>query len=202
MHRTTTLPHRILFTLILFFCSHYCYAQKAINNTLRLDSLAKQAAKTIVAHIRESKDDSVFITITPHPADYLLRDAIYNEVGANIILSEKAKSRCSVSILDYGVRYSAYKPNSDSLLREVTFIGSGTVITNSGSSSPIPHISVSLKDIISRSSISAIENPNVPFTQSVPPPEETTFWKEIAEPVIFISSAALTVFLLFSVRSN
>lgn len=201
MHRII-LFHRALFILVSFFCVHYCYAQKSVNNTLLLDSLAKQAAKIIVTHIRESKADSVFISITPHPADYLLRDAVFNETGVGIVLNEKASARCSVSILDYSIHYTNYKSSADSLYREVNFIGSGAIVTKSGHSKPIPVISLSLRDIIFRSAISSVENPYLPFTQAAPPPEETSFWKEIAEPVIFVSSAALTVFLLFSVRSN
>lgn len=201
MHRVVFFLRILLFP-ISFFCIQNCYAQKSVNNTLLLDSLAKQAAKVIVKHIRESKTDSVSIFITPHPADYLLRDAIFNEVGSAITLSEKAFIRCSVSILDYRILYTPYKSVSDSLYRVAEFIGSGTIVTRNGHSKPIPALSFSVKDIIARASVSSLENPYLPFTQAVPPPEETSFWKEIAEPVIFVSSAALTVFLLFSVRSN
>ena len=58
----------------------------------------------------------------------------------------------------------------------------------------------SIKDSLMYDEVKNLESSSLPFTQGKLPPEP--FWKGILEPVIAVGTAAVTVFLFFSVRSK
>ena len=195
--------HLLLAFLLLPNPATKVYAQSSTpTNILVLDSLANRTAERIVPTLRNSVFDSVTIVITPHLANYLIRDALFNKLGSGIIISEHSRNKCSVSILDLSIKYSNNPNSTDSLIREATCSVNSSITTANGRIFPLPEIRLNFRDTISRSKVGTLENTALPFTQSQIPPLESSFWDEIAEPVIYVSSAALTVFLLFSVRSN
>lgn len=194
--------HLLLSFLLLPTLATNVYAQNSLTNILVLDSLANRTAQLIVPALRNSIADSVTIAISPHQADYLIKDALFNKLGSGIIISEHARNKCSVSILDLSIKYSNNQNSTDSLIREAACSVNSSITTANGRILPLPEIRFKFRDTIARSSVGTLENTSLPFTQSQIPPLESSFWDEIAEPVIYVSSAALTVFLLFSVRSN
>lgn len=177
-----------------------CYSQQ--KNILLMDSLAQRAVASIVHDVRQSQPDSLALRITPHEASYLITDKLFTSLAESVVFNEKARTVCSLSLLDYGITYSAMQSSSDSLIREARLMGSGTVRNSKSDIRALQPFSLIMRDTIARSSIGMIENSSLPFTQAPLPAMPQSFWHEIAEPIIFVSGAALTVFLLFSLRSN
>jgi hypothetical protein len=62
----------------------------------------------------------------------------------------------------------------------------------------IPYI---YTDTIDTDNISRIEDESFPFTKGILI-EESSFWDDALEPAIFVGSAAVIIYLLFTVRSG
>jgi hypothetical protein len=58
------------------------------------------------------------------------------------------------------------------------------------------------QDTISESEISKVENTNFPISIGKKNKEESTFLDDILEPIIITGTIAVTVILLFTIRSN
>ncbi|MFN5309431.1 MAG: hypothetical protein ACK5C0_08240 [Candidatus Kapaibacterium sp.] len=177
-----------------------CYSQQ--KNILLMDSLAQRAVASIVPDVQQWKPDSLALQITSHEASYLITDKMFTSLAHAVVFNEKARIICSLSLLDYGITYTATQSSSDSLIREARLMGSGTVRNRESDIRALQPFTFIMRDTIARSSVGMIENSALPFTQAPVPAMPPSFWHEIAEPIIFVSGAALTVFLLFSLRSN
>lgn len=189
----------LLIAAWLLLLSGQCDAQQ--KNIELLDSLAQQAVTKIVPALQGLQSDSLAIRIAGHEASYLISDKMVTALADTYILNDRALTVCSLSLIDFGVHYTQ-SSNADSLIREVCLKGSGTVRTKSSDIRAVPSLQICVKDTIARSSIANVEHASLPYTQAPIPPMPSSFWQEIAEPIIFVSGAALTVFLLFSLRSN
>ena len=189
----------LLIALCFLLLSMQCVAQQ--KNIDLLDSLAQQAVTKIVPGLQALRSDSLAIRIAGHEASYLISDKMVTALADTYILNDRALTVCSLSLIDFGVHYTQTS-NADSLIREVCLKGSGTVRTKTSDIHALPALQMFVRDTIARSSIAGIENASLPYTQAPIPPMPSSFWQEIAEPIIFVSGAALTVFLLFSLRSN
>ena len=58
------------------------------------------------------------------------------------------------------------------------------------------------QETLPRERATALESRQHTGTSAPMPPHPTTFWEDIAQPVIFIAAAATTIILLFTVRSQ
>lgn len=61
---------------------------------------------------------------------------------------------------------------------------------------------IKYQDTISETEINQVENSNFPITQGKKLKEESTFFDDILEPIIITGTIAVTVILLFTIRSN
>lgn len=60
---------------------------------------------------------------------------------------------------------------------------------------------ITITDTIETNNITDYENRNYDFTRGVMI-EETSFWEDALEPIVFVGSAAVIIYLLFTVRSS
>jgi hypothetical protein len=55
---------------------------------------------------------------------------------------------------------------------------------------------------VARTEVVLLDSRQHMATQGVVPPRPTTLWEDIAQPVVFIGAAVITIVLLFTVRSQ
>jgi nitrogen regulatory protein PII-like uncharacterized protein len=178
------------------------------SNFIILDSLSSLAVKDFCNYIKKKQIDTACIRITPHPAKWLILNKIISEGKTNKLQFLNADSTkkynftmLEISIKDLSVKYSLYS-DRDSLYRELNVNICGNMKNGNGTLEVIPDFKVIYFDKISRNDIDYVKSIQYDFANSQVPPVERTFFEEVTEPIILVASAAVTVLLLFTVRSK
>gem|GEM_PF-333068 len=116
---------------------------------------------------------------------------------------QNAKNSLRIVIEKAGVKYSdSFRDGlfgEDKVKRELTLKGNYVIAIN-GSLKSADNFSFAVQDTVSRLVIKEIEEPALPFTKAEMPPEP--FFANLLEPVVALGSAAIVVYLFFSVRSK
>ena len=183
--------------------------QKPKTNFELIDSLAKISAKNICDYIKSYKIDSIILNVPVQAEGVFLKNKIIEAAQkVNIFCFDFDNSnfrnlpRLDIIINSFGVNYNIIPEVSDSLTRNISVLLTGTLICKSKELSAAPLIEFKYTDIIDRNDILGISNPDYPYTQSNVPPPEKSFFQDILEPIIFISTGIITVILFFTVRSG
>lgn len=171
-------------------------AQISTNFTI-LDSLTHIVAERICA----VAGNSITVNIKEHNATWLLRTKLV-EVCPNSRYSQSDTASCVVGFSTFGVHYERLSDADDSLRRICAAAVTGTYINSDGTLSVLPSNIYSYQDIIAESDVVRAESGSYDFTRAAVPPPPYRFLRDIVEPFVVITTAALTVFLLFSVRSQ
>jgi len=201
----------IIFSLLLIILQSQLFCQankKLINNFDVLDSLTGLAISDIALQLQSRSIDSVKLNLATHPASWMVLNKIADKnkfPSIKIFVTDsgivKKLKTLDLAIKHFSVQYSALPNSGDSLLRTITVELFGTM---SGSESQLETIKNSgkvYKDIISRSDVESVKA-QYDFANSSVPEKDRTFFEEIAEPFIVVTSAVLIVVLLFTVRSK
>jgi len=170
-----------------------------------IDSLVKESTQKIVDNLSDNSSKLFKLNINHHPAAWLVKELIIKEAAKrNIAFStdDSLTSRVDISINDLRVSFDNFSEDDDSLIRKVSINLSGVVSSNNHQITPIPNFIFTYSDKVSRNDLPLIQSPQHDFANSQVPSVPKSFFREIAEPFIIISSAALVVILLFTVRSN
>ncbi|MFA6569836.1 MAG: hypothetical protein WCT77_01220 [Bacteroidota bacterium] len=176
-----------------------------------MDSLAKSSASTLLNFISEKKISSVNLSIAQHDASWLFLNAfslLQNSKNISVysVLSNK-KEECpndlNIAIINIETRYFNIEENRDSLQREsFLHLESFLKSKNTGKIESLPPIKLVYKDKIPRENADRLNNKSYQFANASIPEEQKTFWEEVGVPFILVSSAIITVVLLFTVRSK
>ncbi len=207
-HTMIATQDKSLFRLILvvgIFCILVLsngYATKPQSNYSIIDSLSHSAGIHHISFLSKYSIDSCGLTISAHPAAWLLQQQLVSLKKISLYEGNPAqKQRAEVQIEDCAVRYFLYSESGDSLIREGQIITKG-VFHKNGNLIEIPQFSAIVRDTIARSDVGIVEIPSYPFTKSIVPEQPKGFFGEVAEPILFVAAAAVTVLLLFTVRSQ
>lgn len=167
-----------------------------------LDSLTRSAGGNVVSFLREQSIDSCGLMLSVHPAAWLLRQELVSSKKIRFFEGNSSQKHLSeIQIQDCAVRYFLYSDSGDSLVREAQLLTKG-IFHKAGALIEIPQFSAVIRDTIARDDVSIVEIPAYPFTKAPIPEQPKGFFSEIAEPVLFVAAAAVTVLLLFTVRSQ
>lgn len=109
-------------------------------------------------------------------------------------------SNLSLNINNFEINYNSID-NSDKFQREV-WLDFTTKYTDSKNNTILFQDKYVYQDTISESEISKVENTNFPISIGKKNKEESTFLDDILEPIIITGTIAVTVILLFTIRSN
>ncbi len=165
------------------------------------------------AFTREAIEDALkhdakkfILRISPHSSEWLFEQEFVNRTAeAGITLQKSGDSTglpiVTVSISKFGVGYDNYTQSSDSVVRTVSMEAASYVCKGGVISAPVRKL-LSLRDTLSRKDVAALENSPYEFARGTVPPERKSIWEKTIEPLVLVATAALTVFLFFSVRSN
>ncbi|MBI3258284.1 MAG: hypothetical protein HYZ54_02205 [Ignavibacteriae bacterium] len=199
--------HRLCFQPILIgvmyiMMSYSGYAGKPQSNYSILDSLTRSAGQNLTSFLYKYSIDSCGLTISAHPAAWLFQQEFVSLRKVNFYEGNPSQQlRVEVQVDDCAVRYFLYNDSSDSLIREGQVITKG-VLHKGGKLINVPQFSAIIRDTIARGDIGIVETPAYPFTKSLIPEQPKGFFGEVAEPILFVAAAAVTVLLLFTVRSQ
>lgn len=109
-------------------------------------------------------------------------------------------SNLSLNINNFEINYNSID-NSDKFQRKV-LLDFTTKYTDSKNNTILLQDKYVYQDTISESEISKVENTNFPISIGKKNKEESTFLDDILEPIIITGTIAVTVILLFTIRSN
>ncbi len=205
-------PHsfRMLFVFIIAFLLLNISAGSATevkSNYEILDSLAGQTAGILCDALAEYGDNKYIIKLPDLSAAPLIEKNVVIICRPKKILFLSNSDSSEVPVVEilinkFGIKYSNH-PEVDFLLEREAFCEIEYLIRDDNEEIiPGNPISLIFRDTIGRSSIRLIENSGYDFAKATVPEPEDSFLKQIAEPLIIISSAAIAVFLFFTVRSG
>jgi len=177
-----------------------------ISNQVIIDSLLNNIAINIVSELLSKNCDTVFITIKSNQADKYILNKILAAGQSSDLKFFSSTNDSLAPTLDYNclvnTQYTSDPKVSNDILRTITIQISAFLKHNNNELSVISNEKYMHNDKISRSQGVLFNKSDYDFARSDLPAEHETFWKEIVQPIAFIGSAALTVFLLFTLRSR
>ncbi|TAL67900.1 MAG: hypothetical protein EPN82_12510 [Bacteroidetes bacterium] len=181
-------------------------SNKPKSNYEIIDSLFQSYTDLFSGNQVLHKGETVKVEITSHPARWLLYDKLIRIIinDSCFISNDTTKNinhTYEININNVTVNYLNSKDFTDSLEREINVDISG-VRRNDGKIEPLEEFKSKFSDRIGREDAESVNSKQYDFASSAIPMEEKTFFEEIVQPVILISSTIVAVVLLFTVRSN
>lgn len=197
---------RFILIIALFF-PVFCFSQSEIQTNLDIfDSSADSLAKYLSAKLSEMHIDSAKADIVAEngAAIYLASKIIESEETTFFSANETAdKDLSSVKLIaeQFETKYSLIE-NEDYVKREIIMRITLYMLLKSGELKRFDDFEIAYSDSVRRSIIPYIENKNLAFTRGEVPEKPKSFFKKILEPAIIVTSALITVIVLFTVRSG
>jgi hypothetical protein len=202
----------IYIILGIFFLYNSSFADSNVpqKNGLILDSLTKEISKSLIDFYTFLTGKNIVIKINDLPASSLIINQILiNNKSVGMIIhkpddsASSLYSKLELFVKDYSVNYYIYPKNNDSLIRQFNISIESSIIGKIASdTNAVRTNKISYTDTISRQDIPYIENPEYKFAYMPLPKPQRTFWQDITQPVLIITTAIITIILLFTVRSG
>ncbi len=189
------------FVLLIFIFAITLFSKPQTNFEI-ISDFNNQFVIQINDFLLQKKVSQISINSNESEISSLLKNSLIQKLSSsNILLSENSSLKINLLPIYAGVEYKNYSESNDSLNRIVKYkiqgnYSDGNIVVNS------PEADYIFNDTISRNDIETLENKQLDFTRGVIPNPERTFFERFVEPVAIIATAALTVFLLFSLRTN
>lgn len=193
--------YRIILPLILIF-TFIAQGGTSKSNYETLSELARASAQATGRYMSEKRIDTSGVMISDHPANVLIRNELVALQGIHFSMNNTKSTRLEIEIADFAIRYFRYSESQDSLIREAQILIKGILQTPTEPMRPLPAFTKILRDTIARADIATVENPGYIFTKALVPEQEKGLLSEIAEPLVLFTVAAISVLLLFSIRSQ
>ncbi len=196
-----------IFTLLVLLIFHInIFAQETKDNFSIIDSLFQQGTSDIIDFVSKQNAVKISVILNEHPASWLLLSKLEQDFSsAGILLYDEAGKdvhQLEIRLIKAGVTFENIGNTTDSLHRSITLNFSGKISNPDKAIKIFPEMSYTYTDTICREKADIVNSSEHGFARASIPPEEQTFWEEAVQPLIFVSTAAITVLLLFSVRSN
>lgn len=177
-------------------------------NITLLDSAARRCADILAGDVASRSLTDFLIVISQHPAAERLRQHVLASTTSPVSIAQTTShidhklTMLDLYIADYAVRYSLHEASADSLVRDVHLAVNTTLTVPGGSNLPFPDYEIVLNDTVARTDVPFIESRQYIYAQAPVPDRPAGFYSDIVEPLIIVSSAIITVILLFTVRSQ
>lgn len=192
----------ILLAALLIFSKST--ANSAEPNIAILRELAIKAGYALLENQGLNSGDTISIEIVPGQEGIFIKSGIASAAySKGVIVKDSASNAVNVKIVinRIGVEYRNIESERDSVERLLICSISG-LSKKTGIVTPIPDLLYMHRDTLGRSEILNIESKSYAFAHSEVPPPQPSFIRSVAEPVLLITSALVTVILLFTLRSN
>lgn len=178
-------------------------AQTKTNLDLVYDLIDRSISKT-EPFINQKNNTYHFVYTSPDSYSFLKSSVVNSYISKGISLKENDSSETKLehTIKNIRVEYSnPYKDGffGDLLIERIIKIDANLILSDK-SGIKTYDMNDSYKDTVEVESISRIENPAIPFTQSAIP--ELPFFSNLLEPIIVVGTLIVTIILFFTVRSK
>lgn len=176
------------------------------SNLVIIDKQLDTIANDIVAQLISKNCDTVYIKLKSNKTDkYLLNKILTTDKSAALTFFSTSNDSLT-PVLDFdcfvNTQYLNGSRNSNEIQRHITIQISAVLKHKNNQLSMINNEEFVHKDKITRTQGVLFNKSDYDFARCDLPAEPESFWKEIVQPIAFIGSAALTVFLLFTLRSR
>lgn len=190
--------------LIFLLSTSYSAGQYRKNFDI-LDSLIKSRTDKISSEVTDKDLKKLYIEIQNHPALWLLKqDMIESLRKSNIETYDKKienEPMLVINIKKAEIIFINSENSNDSLNRHVKVELSSNIVFPDGRTEPISNDLSEYTDVISRENVELIKS-DYEFANAPVPEKPKTFFEEVAEPIIVVTTAIITVVLLFTIRSS
>jgi len=196
-------PFFIFLFLTYFNSFNLLIGSTPISNIEVLDSLSKNATDKINQFLINHNLNSVFVSVDETEGNWLLTEHLFQNNKIKLLTPQTHNKETfpliEIHTKELKIEYSLHE-NSDSLNRtgkiELT-----AFLKTKEKTEIIDSLNFVYNDKISCLDADLIKG-KYPFANPKIPEREHTFWENIVEPVVIITTAIITVVLLFTVRSN
>lgn len=187
---------------LLIFSFGVVHADFRPTNYQIIDSLASEYARKIASEVKTQGLSGVNLKISSHKlAKFSEMHFIEHLSNSDIKISDEAGiAALEVNLGEVIVRYLQHE-DSDSLMREILY-NCSSILNTGNSTTMLSKFDKRYSDIIGRDEVATIQNFSFPFTLADVPEPNLSLFDKIIKPVVYITTAAITVLLLFTVRSN
>lgn len=188
--------------VFIFLVSYNSYSLK--NNMEIIDSLAQLSAKNIIMQMKTNRADSIVLSIENHSSASIFETYLVNfgnNENIKFFQNQKEYPKLNLVIYDLHTEYLSNDANEDSLKRKIICKIGGTLHQNN-QIKELKTNDLVYCDEISRDDVPFIETSKNDYARAPLPEVPKSFFREFAEPLIIVGTAAVTVLLLFTIRSN
>lgn len=172
-----------------------------------IDSLLYNYTTQLAQFLADNNIKSIDINLNSHPAENFLKRNIvqaFAEKGIEVYQfnnDNKDRESLTLTVKEVTVKYQNNSRNDQ--VNRIFYISiSGFIRDKDQKLLSIPKSSIIHQDSIDWKDLDEVENSPFDFAKSPRPERKESFFKKIAEPVIIIGSALITLILLFTIRSN
>ena len=188
-----------LLTVILLGCSATMLCAQSVEPTQRIvERLLLQAGDSICAR---AGDASVRFAVTNHPDAAWIATSLRDPTAVRQCLSQivDSSSLAQVTVVCRDVQTSyANAHHPDTVLRSVVV----DLAAIDRASTRTYTVRLLDSAYVARADVALLDTRQHMATHGVVPARPTTLWEDIAQPVVFIGAAVVTIVLLFTVRSQ
>ncbi len=188
-----------LLTVILHGCSATMLCAQSVEPTQRVvERLLLQAGDSICAR---AGDASVRFAVTNHPDAAWIATSLRDPTAVRQCLSQivDSSSLAQVTVVCRDVQTSyANAHHQDTVLRSVVV----DLAAIDRASTRTYTVRLLDSAYVARADVALLDTRQHMATHGVVPARPTTLWEDIAQPVVFIGAAVVTIVLLFTVRSQ
>jgi hypothetical protein len=188
-----------LLTMVLLGCGTTLLRAQSVEPTQRVvERLLMQAGDSICAR---AGDSSVRFAVTNHPDAAWIATSLRDPGAARTCLSQivDSSSLAQVTVVCRDVQTSYVNAHhQDTVLRSVVV----DLAAIDRASSHTYTVRLLDSAYVARTEVALLDARQHMATHGVVPARPTTLWEDIAQPVVFIGAAVITIVLLFTVRSQ
>lgn len=204
----------ILIAFISFLSIIPCLAYNPKTNSEIIESSIKKNIQKISnallnQALLNQNIKSITLKIAPHPSNTIFEKSLIEELTSKNISvftsnsdTSKIGNNLKISTDEFRISYELHPSNDDSLIRKSLFSYSVVLEKSDGRLHSITGIKEESCDTINFEDVKATSSFGYDFCTSPIPQQRKSFFKEVTEPVLIISTAIITAILLFTIRSG
>ncbi len=192
-----------IISIFVLFCFSYQFAfSAAMDNFSHIEILSGQVCERIVNSIKSENSKIYSIKISNHSSANYFEQILSNSISKNSLMTtDSSNSKIELNIIQNNVYYNTITNSSDSLSRNFRTEIKYSIISHDNKYKS-DFCTLSYSDTIAIKDVEWLERGEMPFAKSPIPAGESSWLDNIIAPAIVFTSALVTVFLLFTVRSK
>lgn len=184
-----------IFLFLLSICKSIS-DERALNNYERIRFLYSNIIQKIISNIN-CNSNSIYIKIEGDTNTWIFKSTFYDALRQNNFnISDSIFNSCVINIYnETKIRYLKNQTNEDEFIREISYF-----VKLNNEKNEIKVYSESLLDTLKTKDLQYINNDKIFVLAN--DLTKKSFWDDLFEPLIILSSSGILVYLLFTIRSK